>query len=90
MKITHLKTQHVEFMPEIVEEGVIYVSLKYGTAIHLCACGCKGQVVTPFRGLLAWDMTEDHDGVTLKQSIGNQSWPCRSHYHVTNGAVIPC
>ncbi|WP_318271273.1 hypothetical protein [Sphingobacterium cellulitidis] len=42
-----LQHKFVEFMPEKVEEGVLYVSIEYCTAIHKCVCGCGHEVVTP-------------------------------------------
>lgn len=94
MKTTYvtrkLKTMEVECVPEKLEQGIIYVSRKYGTAIHLCACGCGEQTVTPFRGVIAWELTDGAEGVTLRPSIGNQNFPCGSHYWITNGDVQPC
>ena len=89
--LTHLETREVEFVPETLEQGVIYVSRKFETAIHLCACGCGIQTVTPFRDNgWGWVLTEGLNGVTLRPSIGNQNFPCRSHYWITDGEVRPC
>lgn len=90
MKINRLVTQEVESVPPKMEDGVIYVSRRFGTAIHLCACGCGEKTVTPFEGLNAWVLTDGDQGVTLRPSIGNQNFPCRSHYWITNGVVEPC
>jgi Family of unknown function (DUF6527) len=76
-----------EFIPEVVEEDVLYVSYKYRVAIHLCACGCKGQVVTPLDEATGWILTKGANGPTLRPSIGNQQWKCKSHYYVTNGGI---
>ena len=45
-----MKLQHkfVEFIPEVLEDGILYISLTYCTAIHKCVCGCNNEVVTPF------------------------------------------
>lgn len=85
--ITHLRTMDVETIPEQLEHGVIYVSEKYETAIHLCACGCGVQTVTPFNKPDGWLLTRDTNGVTLRPSIGNQKFECKSHYWITNGAI---
>lgn len=90
MKTNVLKTCEVETMPEKIEQGIIYVSRRYGTAIHLCACGCGIETVTPFEGQFAWVLTDGVNGVTLRPSIGNQNFPCRSHYWITDGEVQPC
>lgn len=34
-------------IPENLEHGVLYYSQKYHTCIHLCACGCGNETVTP-------------------------------------------
>ena len=90
MFIKHLESREVETMPEFLEDGIIYISRKYETAIHLCACGCKEQTVTPFNKPYGWTLTDDKDGVTLRPSIGNQNMSCKSHYFITNGKVENC
>jgi hypothetical protein len=83
----------VKTIPQELEQGVLYVSEEFGTAIHLCACGwCKQKTVTPFhisdRG---WLYTRDaEDRVTLHPSIGNFQMPCKSHYWVQGNKVVWC
>lgn len=79
-------TEHVETMPDYdsSKEGVIYVSLKYGVAIHKCLCGCKGKTVTPL-GKGEWTLTENEKGVTMTPSLLNSGMYCKSHYIITNG-----
>ena len=45
-RISDLIPVYVETVPETLEEGKIYISEKYGTAVHLCACGCGLHTVT--------------------------------------------
>lgn len=90
MKISELKTIECEFIPDILENGFIYVSRKYQTAIHLCACGCGEHTVTPFNVSHGWTLTDDAAGITLNPSIGNQNFNCKSHYYVTNGKIVNC
>lgn len=91
MRHTSLRTEHVEYMPETLEQGVIYVSKKYEIAIHLCACGCGSQTPTPFGSWRdSWTLTESERGATLRPSIGNWQMPCRSHYWLTDGEVQWC
>lgn len=45
MKIEH---RFVECIPDFIESGVLYISITYATAMHLCVCGCSREVVTPF------------------------------------------
>jgi hypothetical protein len=73
-------------VPEDLENGRIYVSLEYRTVIHLCACGCGREVVTPLRPD-KWRLTFDGESVSLWPSIGNWSFPCRSHYWIEGGSV---
>jgi hypothetical protein len=86
MKATSLAPQFVEVIPESLEFGVLYVSMTYATAIHQCACGCGREVVTPFSPT-DWKLYFDGESVTLKPSIGNWSFPCRSHYWIRGGKV---
>ncbi len=81
-----MQHKFVEFMPDLIEEGVLYISLDYGTVIHKCACGCGNEVNTPLSPT-GWHMIYDGNTVTLKPSIGNWSFECRSHYWITNNDI---
>jgi Family of unknown function (DUF6527) len=81
-----LKHQFVEFMPEIIEEGTLYVSMEYATAIHMCCCGCGNKVVTPLSPT-DWKLTYDGRAITLDPSIGNWGFACRSHYWIKGDRV---
>jgi hypothetical protein len=81
-----LRHEFVEFMPDTIEDGTLYVSMPYATAIHKCCCGCGNEVVTPFSPT-DWRLTFDGVGVSLAPSIGNWSFPCRSHYWIRGDRV---
>ena len=81
-----LMHEFVEFIPDAIEEGKIYVSIEYATAVHKCACGCGKEVVTPLSPT-DWKLIFDGKTVSLDPSIGNWSFECQSHYWVTNGMV---
>ena len=87
MKQSRLIYQPTEFIPEYIEEGVLYVSTKYGTAIHKCCCGCGEEVVTPLAPT-DWRLKLRGHAATLHPSIGNWSFACRSHYWIRDGKVI--
>ncbi len=76
----------VEEIPDSLDDGVLYVSLRFTTAIHLCASGCRSQVVTPLRPG-QWRLIFD-GAVTLRPSIGNWSLACRSHYVINRNRVV--
>lgn len=80
------KHQFVEFMPDDIQEGIIYISLEYKSVIHRCACGCGREVNTPLHPT-GWNMTYDGETISLKPSIGNWSFDCKSHYWITNNEV---
>ena len=44
---TLVRHEFVDFIPDILEDGVVYISVTYATALHLCCCGCGSEVVTP-------------------------------------------
>lgn len=79
--------QFVEFIPKVLDDGVLYVSTTYATASHLCFCGCSMKVVTPLSPT-DWRMSFNGDAVSLDPSIGNWSYPCRSHYILRGNQVI--
>ena len=83
MRLAH---KFVDQIPEKLDEGVLYVSIQFGTVVHKCACGCGEEVVTPL-GPAEWRLTYDGRTVSLAPSVGNWSFPCRSHYWIEGGNV---
>lgn len=86
MTIKSLTPQFVESFPQKLEPGELYVAMEFATAAHLCACGCGNKVITPFSPT-DWQMSFDGETVSLKPSIGNWSFKCRSHYWVRSGRI---
>jgi hypothetical protein len=76
----------VEEVPRKLEPATLYISLEYGTVVHLCCCGCGEEVVTPLSPV-DWKLIYDGETVSLDPSIGSWSLPCRSHYWITRGCV---
>ena len=87
MKQSTILYELVEFIPEDIIEGVIYISDRYKTAIHKCCCGCGEEVVTPISPV-DWTVSIEGELVTLFPSIGNWSYSCKSHYWIRNGRII--
>lgn len=87
MKIDRMRLELVVFMPSTLEPGVLYVSEKYRTAAHLCACGCGEKIRTQL-GPLGWQFTNERPGPGLYPSVGNWQKPCRSHYFIKRGSVV--
>lgn len=83
-----MKFQHkfVEYMPSVIEEGILYISIEYCTASHKCPCGCGNRIVTPLTPI-NWRLIFDGETVSLEPSVGNWSYPCESHYWITNSEV---
>ena len=82
-----LAHEFVEFIPDVIEEGRLYVSMEYATTVHKCACGCGKEVVTPLSPT-DWKLIFDGKTVSLEPSIGNWGFPCRSHYWVRNNRAV--
>ena len=87
MKMKQYKTLFVPLIPESLEEGVLYVCISYNVSVHLCACGCKSEIITPISRKHGWILSYDGDNASLAPSIGNGAYPCRSHYFLKNGYV---
>jgi len=84
-RIDRYTLEIVQSFPTHLQPGVLYVSTKYSTAGHLCACGCGREVVTrlsPARYRLTFD-----GEVSLAPSVASNGLPCNSHYFITRGAV---
>lgn len=82
-----IDVQFVHYMPKELEAGILYVSLEFKTAAHLCACGCGKKVRTPLMPT-EWEFEESNQGPSLYPSIGNWQFECRSHYWIRRGRVI--
>ncbi len=87
MKIQKIKPEYVEFIPEQIKDGVLYVSERYRTAVHKCCCGCGREIVTPLSSA-EWVVRRNGNQVSLWPSIGNWSLPCRSHYIIRGNRVL--
>src|SRR5690349_9807538 len=81
-----IKLHITTYIPKEIDPGILYVSLKFDVACHLCPCGCGNKVVTPF-GPTDWSFTEKNGSATLYPSIGNWQFPCRSHYWIDEGFI---
>lgn len=81
-----IELRRVELMPKELERGVLYVSEKYRTAAHLCACGCGEKIRTPLAPT-EWSVTEGRGGPSVWPSVGSWQRPCRSHYIIRDGVV---
>jgi hypothetical protein len=90
------------YMPKVFEHGILYISHRFKVAIHLCACGCGEKTVMPTgdsNNIAEWDMTTKKiEGtteadrpndftVTFRPSVGNQQFPCKSHYYITDSKI---
>jgi hypothetical protein len=86
--VREFELEFVEFIPRELAAGVLYISMEYATASHLCACGCGARAVTPL-GAADWLLT--YNGrVSLSPSIGNGQNGCGSHYLVRENRVVWC
>jgi hypothetical protein len=88
MKHRRLRHQFVHYVPEVLEEGILYISLEYKTAVHKCCCGCGSEVVTPL-SQTDWALRFDGETISLEPSVGNWSLPCQSHYWIDRNLVRP-
>ena len=84
-----VEVRYVEYIPphEEMLQGVMYVSRKYHTAVHLCACGCGCQSVTPFRSSHGWALKSNGTKVTLSPSILNTNCPNKAHYFIRDNEI---
>lgn len=76
--------EFVQFIPDELEEGVVYVSVRYHVVTHLCPCGCGERVVTPLHPM-QWTLSYDGETVSLNHSVGGGG--CNSHYFITRDKV---
>lgn len=86
MKVGAYRVVEVESFPRPLDAGVLYVSERFSAAAHACACGCGREVITPLSPV-QWQLIRSRRGASLRPSIGNWNFPCRSHYWITDGRV---
>ena len=84
-----MQHKFVDLIPDEISPDTLFISLEYGTCVHLCGCGCKNEVVTPLSPS-DWKLTYDGETISLHPSIGNWSFDCRSHYFVKNNKISWC
>ena len=83
-----LKPVFVKTIPHLpeMEEGTLYVSMRFATLSHLCPCGC-GRLVDVTLDPATRSLTYDGEYLTLRPSIGVK-FACRSHYSIVRNAII--
>src|SRR5437764_14179159 len=86
-KLAKIELSRVKYIPKELEPGVLYVSEEFGAAVHLCACGCGRKVSTPLRPP-RWVIEDTAGGPTLRPSVGNWEFPCKSHYWIWQGKIV--
>lgn len=84
--MNRLTPEFVEFIPKELEEGVLYISIRFRTAVHKCACGCGNKTVTRFSPI-DWKLIYNGKTVSLSPSIGNWGFPCQSHYWIWENKI---
>lgn len=88
-KIARMQLESVHYMPKALKPGILYVSEKFRTAAHLCACGCGSKIRTPL-GPTEWAVKGSPAGPSLWPSVGNWQKPCKSHYIIDRGSIVWC
>lgn len=82
-----IQHKFVEFIPNSPQEGILYISINYKTAVHLCICGCGNKVVTPISPT-DWEIRFNGKTVSLFPSIGNWNFKCKSHYFIIQNKIF--
>ena len=78
--------EFVEFIPDDLKDGKVYISMPFATAVHKCCCGCGNKVVTPFSPT-DWKLIFDGKTISLYPSIGNWGFECKSHYWIWESKI---
>jgi len=82
-----VRWRFVDYVPEQLEQCVIYIAIEYGAVMHLCLDGCGERISTPLSPA-QWALTFDGETISLWPSVGNWDLPCGSHYVIRNSRVI--
>lgn len=84
LKKVPIEPIYVQYMPDVLEDGKLYISKEFKIAIHKCLCGCGNKSITPFYAN-GWILIEQNGKVTLSPSILNH--PCKAHYIITKNVA---
>lgn len=87
MMYRSLEPTFVEFLPDVLEGGLLYVSIEHSMVAHSCCCGCGSPVYTPLTPT-DWKITYNGEAITLSPSVGSWELPCRSHYIIKANRTI--
>jgi hypothetical protein len=88
VRLQRIQHQFVEFVPEKLEPGKLYVSAWSTTPRTTCApAGAAYEVVT-ILGPADSSITYNGRGVSISTSIGNSNFPCKSHYWIEDNRVL--
>jgi Family of unknown function (DUF6527) len=81
-----LTPSFLQTIPLQIEDGILYISMRFHTASHKCPCGCGSKIVTPLSPA-GWTLIYDGKTISLEPSIGNWSIPCKSHYWIIKNCI---
>lgn len=87
MKLDGIRPRFVEFIPDQLDGGVLYISERFRTCSHRCCCGCGEEIVTPLSPA-EWSIRREGNAVSLWPSVGNWDYACRSHYIIRRNRVL--
>jgi len=87
VRVQRIRVEFVDSAPRPLDDGVLYISERFHTALHKCCCGCGQEVVTPLNPA-KWSYTKHGKTITLSPSVGNWSFTCRSHYLIIKNEVV--
>lgn len=78
----------VEYMPDELEQGKVYISERFGVCKHLCLCGCGEETVLDFGNPTGWRLIKEDNGtVSFTPSVSNYQYPCKAHYIMTKNVA---
>lgn len=90
-RLASISPIYVDRIPDELIFGELYISVEFGTAAHLCACGCGREAFTPTQPEWTdgWSLVITDNLVTLRPSIGNFKGesPYHAHYYITNNKI---
>ena len=85
-RVDRIEPRFVRYVPDELEDGVIYIAIEYGAVVHACCCGCREKVTTPLSPA-QWSLTYNGEEFSLQPSVGSGALRCGSHYFITRNEV---
>jgi hypothetical protein len=85
-RISMIRPEFVEFVPKGTRRRRLVRVDPVQHGVHKCACGCGNKVTLPISPA-KWRYLWNDERISFWPSVGNHSFPCKSHYWIEQNQI---